>query len=473
VSSNQALILAAKSRGLNPISSQDVKDIVLLLSDPALWIDRKVESIQFNGDGSTRRSVSFDFWLPEPFRKLGFAPLTPLSKKDLRSLNVSGSDGRALSTLIKQDNADKAVQILASGITQTLMNQDVKDFLTEIVMYVSIGIHGEDLEFKRRMLGVYDSILGRNKIKEQYLYLAEVLIEGFLLWVEIPKKAKGLNRHIVKISYEEPINDHLDLSTLSLKFGRLLHLEIGRGFFHKVRKLKILKSSKDALFGYSFKTPIFPNWSARYHFEVRAPLGLLVKTLWLGTTATEESKARNFEEDVDCPVQIGHTSLFGYKNLPNRLFAHIEIAPDRQGFPRIVMCSALVVLFILGLPVFVRAEGFDIFKTNNLTTVAPLLLFGPALLFGYLARPVEHGIMSSRLLLFRVSLYCLSGCLVFASAVLSGIFAASKLWRLWRLDLGAAALGSIFVFYIFFQGTVRLQRYGLPIDERSARVEAR
>ena len=436
------------------IPSKQGREIVALLSDPSEWINRKVESIQINPDGTTRRSVSFDFIVPAVFNEVGFIPLTPLAKEDLRSLNVVGTDGASLSTLIKPENLNIAVSLLASGFGKKTINSDDTEFLLSIVSYLPFEDVLEERNFKEEMLGAYYDRLSSKVDRDIYLELAQLFIDSFLFWVEIPSSTNSSDSRIVKMSYEFPLKSKSDASSvLKRKIDYLRKRDFTGSRWAEIRKIDFASSIHELIFRRSIRTAIFPNWSARYHFEFRSPLGLLVKRMWLGTTSPDGLSARNYEEDVKCPNQIAHATIYGSKKFPTNLNAHIEISPNRAGLPNIALTLGFFVYLILFLPAIDHLFDFNFFNRINSGSATPLLLLLPALFIGYLARPIEHEVSAKSFLLLRVSLMISSLVLVMASAILSGVLTFDGIWVPWKCVFELASLNFIYTLYLWYWGT--------------------
>ena len=140
--------------------------------------------------------------------------------------------------------------------------------------------------------------------------------------------------------------------------------------------------------------------------------------------------------------------------MPKLMYAHIDIFPNRSGFPRIVLFSSIFAYLILAIPELITVFKSGVFSQINASSETPLMLLFPALFIGYLARPMEHEVLSRRYLFLRISLIISSGILVFASGILSGTFRFKSRWTPWWYDLILATLGLLLSIFVFYRGTI-------------------
>lgn len=404
----------------NHLSDRDVEKIALLLEDPSRWIERRVESLSFSNDGSTRRRISFDYVIQPEFRLLGFVPLAVFKKTNMSMLDVRGSDDKALSILTTKDSTGLAIRLLQSGLKGKL-DFKAKLLIEEIVLFKSLATVKEsierelelelELERERELLSRYGDLIDIKELSN-YVTLAQVLFRTFILWVQLPADAKSNQRIITKVSYED-----------ALPF---------EGGFRPLR----------------LRTRIHPNWSSRFHFEVIVPPELKIHALtiksevkWkreslsetrkkIGSNQDEERGFLILAESSGDPVQVGHIAMDGNLEIP-RTQIDIDIVPSAGGIVKIsfmVACATVVVFLIPSL--FKFFEWGIIEKPRN-GTAAALLLLGPALLATYLAQAPEHPIVAHRMSGVRYSLLTSGLLLMMAAGLLSGVVADNWLRKAW------------------------------------------
>jgi hypothetical protein len=408
------------------LSRDQLHDIAIQLEDPAQWIERRVESLTFLDDGSTRRRLSFDFIMRPEFKSIGFVPLAIFRKENLLNLDVTAADGQALSILTSIDAADLAARILRSGVIGN-MTQEIQELIGEIVSFNTSATDKDVRASERELLAKYVALTDIEASKA-YSVIASVLLRTFILWVKFPEGTKPYQRVIIKVSYEE-----------ASPF---------RGIFPPL----------------PIRTVVHPNWSSRFHFEVTAPLELCIRYLTIGNYVIEDMNATTsplggpftsqgtnpfdiYSEISDQPVQVAHVAMDGYKELPP-MHAIVQIVPSSGGTTRIASMVTVVTMLVCLIPTVFKLFGSRLLEAPKDGTAAALLLLGPALLVAHLAKSPEHPIVAHRLRGARYSLLISGGLLMIAAGLLGGLPGEGKLRISWYVLTGLSAFACL-VFFIW------------------------
>lgn len=396
-----------------------IEEIAIQLGDPSLWIERRVESLSFIDDGSTRRRLSFDYIVQSEFAEFGYVPLATFRKENLTSLDVRGADGNALSILTSLDTSEIAVQILLAGIRQEITDE-IQLLVEEMIFFKSSDTDQTIISSEKELYSKYVALV-EDKDSVPFLDLAATLLRTFILWVKLPKDVAPLDRLVTKVSYEE-----------TLPF---------EGIFPPL----------------PIKTVIHPNWSSRFHFEVAVPTELKVTSLTIGSwqggqggntsvvpgtiNPKEDEKAPFdvYDQLAGNPLQVAHISMDGYPDLPP-MHAVMQIVPSLGGITKIASMVSFVTMVVFAVPTFFKSLSLNIFEFPKNGTAAPLLLLGPALLVAFLARSPEHPIVAHRLKGARYSLLFSGALLMAAATMLSGIVAEGRLKIFWYVFTGIAVL---------------------------------
>ena len=407
---------------LKNLSTRDGIEIALAVKTQHDWINRRVESLSLETSGSTRRQVSFDFWIPEIFAKIGFIPLTPLAKKTLRKLNVTGESGNSISVLNFYETADLSALILYSAIDPTKVAQEPA--LEHITRMIDHGQPHSNV--KNRVEFSRDELLTTFldwTLPHLTLYfdnLAQLVLDGFLLWVKLPEDSKPLGRAVVKVSYEEvlPQSESIfKMITSPQNFFENFRKNVSRGFRGNKSFLPI-----------QIETAVRQYSSARFHFEISAPNGFTVTKLAL--LGENHQEYFLISEDHELPRRVAHVATSWDKRYQTTT-ARFVLAPLRSGIGRVALYAAIALFSLLVIPYLISAlvvvfsdqKVFYLFNhdTNGMLS---LILAIPTALLTYVAARDEHPLLANILGDARTSLFISAG-LLFASAIaLTGVFPA-------------------------------------------------
>lgn len=284
------------------ISNQRARDLNDLILSRKEWIHRRVETIHFTTDGYTRRNVSLDLDIPTFSRNsLRILPITILKKElNLKAFDVRSASDDALTVLTRGQGAKLAEAILHSALStknlrpgrltaftkraeetinkktryrdyKTLDINPIDLLISDIVTFNTrsweshhLKLSSDDLiELYARILEFYEHAQLTTPPKKKLagyeslstyssLLLAIELIEGYLMFVEIPQSPPSETRTVLKFSYDEPLQYVAKWKSWSTRLSRIT-------------------------------TPVILDWSYSFHFEVRAPKSLLVDYLALVT----------------------------------------------------------------------------------------------------------------------------------------------------------------------------------------------
>jgi hypothetical protein len=173
------------------------------------WIQRRVEQIRFVDRTMVRRQISIDFRVPA--QGLSNDGVTYLPISVLRSwppvLNFSlrDADGRPMSLLSK-----KATNTLDERVLMGLAEHAMDARAEEIAPYVRRIINDEGRRARRAFTILRDAIegiaeegIGETDVYAQLVDLAAVMVDSTMLWIPAPGDPES--RHIIKLSYDEPI----------------------------------------------------------------------------------------------------------------------------------------------------------------------------------------------------------------------------------------------------------------------------
>lgn len=408
------------------------------------WIERKVETFSFDVElGTTRRHSSYDMWVPEPFKKLGWLPVTNFKKEDLRDLDVRDRSERALSTLTKTDNVRLGVALLFSGLAPANQNQANWDKILQIVKF--------DPDFQSQLdrdtlLSEYQSMIDP-AYRDVYRFLSQLLIDAFILWVQFPEKLDSDYRLIVKISHE------YDLPAPITKSG-------------------IIQRNKNLR-----RIDINTRMCGSYHLEVRAPLGQLVSQLRIISRKIDDGDYE-YRKDTKTPTQVAHTTSPGSNSNPDQ-YAVFSILRRRGAFE----CLSLITTLFLSLFLLIALINFlverycriNLVKLDANSLGTTILLVGPAVIMLFLASQPEHQLVASLVKAGKRALYTSAAILFAAAALLSGIFSENHriekwiIWGIWAFCL-IYSFWTSWVTVRWFYGSTTHERKNKGLSANSVRV---
>ncbi len=367
-----------------------------LLCDDVTWIHRRRERVEILDETALRRQVSIDFTLPakvaslddpalgktDDAKSICVAPLVLLDKRPRGLMNFDFVDegNRSLPLMTSADNG----QVSAATLKE-ICSRRLKEFagvelphgVADQLEQIAVSPLAEALRWIERLESPLpsdvDPEIGPALLDDE---VAEWWIRrlGDSSIVVALYEASSIERRIVKLSYEEPIDAILPL-TGSLGWSP-----------YEV-------------------TIVSPFVSAQtYHLEITAPHGLRIT--WAGLI----DETRPVAEDVSGFNRRVHLYL-PQAARARGASAQLRLRVSGPGFiGGAVLASAMVPLLLLALALFTDEIA------SNPTSVPALLVVLPGLFATYVGRSDQHA-LTTRLLAGARWLLLLSGLLAYAMAV--------------------------------------------------------
>ena len=344
-----------------------------LIYESHLWIERKVDCLSFDStSGGTKLSTSYDLWLPVELQTFGWIPLTNFKKETLKDFSIRSGSGASLATLVREDNVKAGAALLGSGCDPKAVTQETKDFLTKLVNFPNAPDGDPKLklahdEEKAHILLTYKKMIISPK-PDTYRFLSEMMIDGFILWVQ-------------------PAIDHIGDRRIIIKVSREVDLQVPKS------QLNLFKKDKTLI-----ELGITTGTCSSYHLEVKAPVGMLVGRLQIVEKVLNTRPVR--VGDLRIPSQIGHVNMKGGNHNPEAI-GIFSILVWRGGFSRFVMNISFIVFTLLSLsllnyflPGLSRAPLVT--ESGKIDALgSTIILVGPAIIMLFLASQMEHRIISA------------------------------------------------------------------------------
>lgn len=359
-----------------------------LVATRDLWIHRRVETISFLPDDSTKRRVSYDFTVPlwagelVDRERIGI-PITNMRKELIKNLSVTDAAAKALSVLGREENGELGVEMLEALISGFL-GRDLDEAEKSKIKEVVISDVGQDVSaqvsFLRRKLASV-----ANKTELDVLAVTAFIEEfasNFVFIIEVPANYLD-RREIVKVSYDKELSDDGDIKNM---------FSLGREF--------------------KVEAPFMPS-AASSHLEVNAPEGLQVTFLThhevkendiLGD-AIGESEARGHNAHLKLPISayIRTRSIF-------------ELRPVFSGLVFQAWLGTFLATIFFGAELLGIKVLYNLLPDiANIGPFAGISLALPAFLLTLLVRSREHGHVHDMLSVPR-TVASLTAALLFISA---------------------------------------------------------
>jgi hypothetical protein len=405
-------------------------ELLRLLTEPQLWVYRRVETIRFAREGEARRHVSVDFIVPPPLllsvdprtgrslpsrgKKANLIPLSLLHKKPLALLDVVTDEGRSTPVLDTIENGFLAWSVLAAAARSALgwssrrsLPSDLLD-LIQTVAREPIPAANEALAALSRSTNVDIRLLSQ---KPGFRKITHDLASNFILLVEGSPGTQG-QRRIVKYSYA------VDFSETGLR-------SVGPWKRPHVRQ-------------FAAQLPTVAS-SASYHIQVVPPEGALVAdtTLLVADSISGEVNTNRWP-------RVGGIANANVNNLPwgSSAEARVDLALSHTGIltAALLATGAIAVLTAaLAALSFWKGSAVSSLHSEGDATLAALLAI-PGLVAGYLARGGESSLVARLLRPVRALLLTASATM-YVAAVTIVIGPPSSVQR-WIL-LGVFVVGSL------------------------------
>lgn len=390
-----------------------------LLLNPARWIHRRVESIEFIDDRSVRRNVSVDFTLPRffltsPYRPgpppIHLAPLALLAKEPLRHFDLTDENGRSLPLLTRtQNNRVAAAALIANA--GVLLHRYGRTLEREIAADLNAVATGT----RQGAQHALDAVLraeGAARINRELLArdprlrtLLGALADNFIVLAGLDGRA----RRVVKFSYDEPLGES------SLPF----HARVAEGLGWRTKEIV-------------WRTPSV-GYSASYHIEVEAPRDVEIVSAALVVT-----DSRGGDTYIPTGFSGRRSHLYSEGMAQDAIgTTSVRLRARRAGLIRAAALLGLLTAALLTMGA-IRVGKVD----NDSAASITLLVVVPALLAAYLARPGEHELASTILVGVRAVVVFIGFLAVTAAgSLLIGLGAGAE-HRLWWPLAGLAWLAA-------------------------------
>jgi hypothetical protein len=410
-----------------------------LVANRRNWIHRRVETLEILPDGNTRRNISVDLTVPEfPVNSDFLLPLAVLKYRALTAFDLRSASGSALPMLTGEESTNVARAILRSAVDKKFHGHDLENSLTEIVYTKYREVTPGYIE----SLSYFESTLEKSeksKNREELIFLAEDLIEGHLLIVELPSSQLPGERIIIKYSYEEPFPPRT---------------------FHSI--------SPEWTFAHSR-----PDWSKSYHFELRVPQSLSIRNLSLRRldySTGELILLRGSAEVEDAGQTIANVSTNFVEDEEDSVFDQhwvaFQIGSANRGFPLnvlmiVVVTSVIVVSEVFQLP---RLPGCNWPLHQAICTHTsdgiPVPVVVLASLAVFLGRKPEHRIVASvHVIPLILLVWC--GSVLFIGALNAGRMLPSSLYSQIILSMPLLFLPVPFILVYWFRMYTDFTNYNL------------
>ncbi len=400
------------------------------------WTSRHVEHVEVLDEVFARRRLTVDLTLP-PVRggsvcDLGegeelFVMPVALMRKDrpVTDIDLVDEEGRSLPLLTRAENAAITAEALIAAARLMVRPFRLGDDLADRLRRVALADPDTADEAYREAPTTSAAQararrLAQHSSFERFDTFALRAIAHSVIWVAL--RGRRGDRRIVKLVYEEPVNERARQrrTRLALRFG--------------------LESLDVWLF-----TPHIPD-AGSYHLSVSNPAGLDLRRLEL-LAALVPREGERFDYYVERAVRGGHIYVAGARAVGEGAVA-MSLRVTRRGF---VTQSLLAAALITALLV-VFAACSTALATKQPEVAGAVLLVVPALLVLFAVRPHEHALTTS--LLSGVRFVVLLTGLIDAAAAL--VLAGFTPWDLdahawWVVFAISSGLCSALIFAVWWR----------------------
>lgn len=385
------------------------------------WVRRRVETVEFLGAGSLRRSVSVDFEIPvsdfvtpDPLP----VPLALLERRPLVDFDIVNEAGSAMPVCTRDENAFAAWSMLAAVAAAEIRGAGGAEEVSVEPLYEDLRVIacGNSQAALQVLEGLADSEddLKRSLAESSFFdAVARTLATVFLLLVPVDG-APG-QRRVVKFRYTEGL------------------IRKGAGperFFQAMGWMPAR---------FAFYVPQVGE-SGSYHFELAAPADLQVSRSVLQLKDPVTGR-----EDIEGVSTGTRAHLYATGKEPDvDGIALIWLQISRTGLLR---SGCVVAAMICAVLLFFYAGGRLVSPPRDIQSA--ILLTLPALVATLVVRPGEHGLVTELLLGVR-SAVALSGAAAYTAALLLGTGTRGEvLLTCWKVLLGISGLCFVSLFLAF------------------------
>lgn len=395
-----------------------------LISEPASWVNRRVETIELLSNEETRRRVSIDFTLPpdkasELTTEHGVVvPISVLTKEPRRNFDLRDESGAAVPVLGKASNGTLAHIALMSAAVDVLpdeLSPEAFELIWGDLRQVVLAAPTEADE----ALGVFvgsaeagDSLRSAIWASPACRSLLTVLRSNYVLFAVV--QPDGPARRILKYSYGEDFDPALTGTIRDRWKPPLLWERVWRP--DRSRVIVLCPGAWRA---------------ASFHVEIAIPEDLRIE----GAALYDFARNRFLGE----PDQNrNRASLYADDPLDAEASAdvYVVVAPERRGKTMQAAATSLVVSALLWLGLY---SGLD---AKNPDAAVSLLLAGAALYSGVTAVRGEHVLVTKLFSASRRWLAVSSLAALTASAALAMHVPSSHPTGIWRIAAIASSIAS-------------------------------
>jgi hypothetical protein len=396
-----------------------------LISNPASWINRRVETIELLSHEETRRRVSIDFTLSSEQRddletEHGVVvPISVLTKEPRRNFDLRDESGAAVPVLGKESNAALAHVAVMSAALDALPDDLAPEAfellwsdLRQVVLSAPLAA-GEALGVFVGSAEAGDGLRSDIWASEACRSLLNVLQDNYVLFAALPPG--GADRRILKYSFGEDFDPEIT--------GTLKERLAPDVLWERI-------SCPDRS---SFKILCPGAWRAKsFHVEVVIPEDLRIETAVLYDFSKDEALC---EPDWN----RNRASLYADKALDGDVDtdALVVIAPERRGRTMQAATTSIVVTSLLWLGVH---SGLN---AENPDAAVSLLLAGAALYSGVTAARGEQVLVTKLFSASRRWLGLASLAALIASAALAMQVPDAHPTGIWRIAAVVSTVASV------------------------------
>lgn len=382
-----------------------------LLKDSRSWVNRRVDSLRLDADGTTRRFVSLDLTVPEELMCTGTSgrmvvPLGVLEKGTKQRFDAS-HDGKSIPVLGRRDNSVIVAQMLKASQPSFVAPEPTDDAVRD-TLFVKIAacdpadsknIWAEYIDWSEGILdGRVLSTTHQDEL-DAFDALVDQMTKNFVLLVEIDDQLVG-RRTVMKyaLDQDEPMTNDPGTS-----------------------RLVIAQAVPDLGF------------AASHHVELEVPAGLSVCDLKLVELRGAEDNEEDRFASKKTTGRVAHVSID--PSTPDAVgILRAEISVAKQGvfsFTIITVCALLAAILVASAirifdDFFIRGEP------EIPSPAASILLVGPALLISWMSRTPEHPMLARMLRPLRHMLTIAA----FSLVVMAGLAAVKVQPWIWEYAWG-------------------------------------
>ena len=409
-----------------------------LISNRQTWIHRRVETISFLSDDSTKRRFSYDFTLPPEVRKFTVGerigvPIDNMRKETLKNLSVTDASGKALSIWGTDQNGVLGIEVLESLVSGYL-EKDLEDAEKAIIRKI---VFGETEEKSLVEVSKLSFLLKSASSKSNNEFIAamafvENFAKNFIFVVEVPEEYAGV-RNIIKLSYDMEMADEPAVTPRPTSDEK------------KIRKwLKVIRRKLSISDYFPIKSEYWAessylSSSQSDHLEVHAPDDLQVVSL--KRYPIDENGDRGIA--TESSEALGHIAHIHFRNDPlstSGSVSYVEFAPVFPGLVIQTFVGVLLGASLLGLECLGVNKLYSIIPNiGDAGPLAAIALALPAFLLSLLVRSREHNYVKATLRAPRAVAF-LSTCVLFVSST-SLVLKLSNGAFWWTLRILAGAQG--------------------------------